>query len=230
MEGEEDASRIPSPNLHLTFRDLGDEVVVDERCQEAVKAREAKLVKAVAEQAAERRCLKALQCEVSEAQDAQAKQVSEANAKLTTWEEVIRAAADAMEAVDHVTLPTLGLRGRQALITVCRLEIESPFAPQDASCAQFSSELVKDLEGMSKKVDDILEEEFRDLFSMVATRFFIHLLLRDPRFEFEGVMGPMPEESCGALATAMEGHVSMLLGKFFYGDGMRPGEDPLFLS
>ncbi|KAE8791825.1 hypothetical protein D1007_33718 [Hordeum vulgare] len=109
--------------------------------------------------------------------------------------------------------------------SICKVEHESPFIPQDASYAKFSSELVKDLEGAAKKVDDILEE-CCDLFSMAATRVFSHLLLRDPRFEFKEVMGPVPEESCYDLATTMEGHVNMLPGNFFSGDGKEPGEEP----
>ncbi|KAE8801309.1 hypothetical protein D1007_23099 [Hordeum vulgare] len=60
---------------------------------------------------------------------------------------------------------------------------------------------------------------------LVATRAFSHLLLRDPRFKFEKVMGPMPEESCGNLAATMEVHMNTLPGKFFHGDDKELGEE-----
>ncbi|KAE8776005.1 hypothetical protein D1007_51421 [Hordeum vulgare] len=99
-----------------------------------------------------------------------------------------------------------------------RLGIESPFDLPDAGYAEFSYELVKELEGATKKVDIILEEGCRDLFSMVVTHVFSHLLLCDPHYKFEEVMGPVPEEPHDKLATAMEGHVHTLLGKFFCND------------
>lgn len=40
-------------------------------------------------------------------------------------------------------------------------------------------------------MDISLEEESRDLFCVAATRVFTHLLLGDPHFEFEVVMGPL---------------------------------------
>ncbi|KAE8783291.1 hypothetical protein D1007_43281 [Hordeum vulgare] len=106
------------------------------------------------------------------------------------------------------------------------MELESPLIPQDASYTKLSSELAKELEGEAKKVYKILEEECYDLFSVAATRVFSHVLLRDPRFEFKEVMGPIPEESDGNLPAALEAHVNTLLGKFFCGDGKDPDEVP----
>ncbi|KAE8772447.1 hypothetical protein D1007_55584 [Hordeum vulgare] len=196
--------------------------------QEVVKAREAKLAhrdsdleKLVAKQVVERRLLEALQCKVVETQDAHAKQVSEANTKLATREEEIHAATDAKAVVDRAVLGSTKLGALQALSSTCRLELDSPFI-EDATYTEFFSELVKELEGTAKKVDNKLEEECHDLFSMAATRIFSHILLCDPRFEFEEVMGPVPEQSCGDLAIAMEDHVNMLLGKFFCGNGEEP--------
>ncbi|KAE8780200.1 hypothetical protein D1007_46689 [Hordeum vulgare] len=105
------------------------------------------------------------------------------------------------------------------------LEHKSPFIPQDANYTEFSSELVMELEGGTKKADGILEEECRDLFSMVAIRVAGHLLLHDPCFDLEEVMGPMPKESRDDFETAMEGHVNTPPGKFFYSDGKEPDEE-----
>ncbi|KAE8820969.1 hypothetical protein D1007_00998 [Hordeum vulgare] len=162
--------------------------------------------------------MEALHREVAEGQDAHATRVSEANAKLSAWEEEIQVADDAKASVDHVVLSCVELRARHALSSICRLELESPLVPHD----KLSSELVKELYGATKKVDGILEEEYRDLFSVAVTRVLIHLLVRDPRFKFEEVMGPVLEESRGDMAVTMKGHMNMLLGKIFYDDGEEP--------
>ncbi|KAE8811506.1 hypothetical protein D1007_11895 [Hordeum vulgare] len=62
---------------------------------------------------------------------------------------------------------------------------------------------------------------------MAMTRIFGHLLLRDPHFEFEGVMGPVPEESRGKLATTMEVYVLTLLEKLSYNDDEEFNEEPM---
>ncbi|KAE8815081.1 hypothetical protein D1007_07586 [Hordeum vulgare] len=105
------------------------------------------------------------------------------------------------------------------------LGLESPFVPQGAGYAEFSSELVTELEGADKMVDSILEEECRDLFSVAGTRVFSHLLLHDPHFNFEEMMGSMPEESHGDLATPMEGHLRTLVKKFSCDDDEEPSEE-----
>ncbi|KAE8819558.1 hypothetical protein D1007_02544 [Hordeum vulgare] len=187
--------------------------------EEAAKGREVKLVDRDSE----------LAKAVAEVRDAHAKQVSEANAKLTAQEQEIHAAADAKVAADCVALYSLELRAREAVRSICRLGLESPSIPPDTGNAKLSAELVKQLEGATKKVDNILEEECRDLFSLAATHVFGHLLLRDPHFEFEEVVGPVPEESCSDLATSVEGHVNTLLGKLFCDDGEEPSKEPLAL-
>ncbi|KAE8815668.1 hypothetical protein D1007_06854 [Hordeum vulgare] len=202
--------------------------------QEATKAHEAKLadcdtelVKVAAQQVKERGRVEALQREVAEARGAHAKQVSEANTNMIAREEEVRAAADVKEAAEHVVLSSLEVRARQALSSIYRLGLESPFIPQDTGYTKFSSELVKELEGVAKKVDNILEEECRNLFSMVGTHVFSYLFFRDPHFEFEEVMCPVHEEFRGDLVTAVEGHVCTLLEKFSYDDEEEPARIPL---
>ncbi|KAE8806318.1 hypothetical protein D1007_17473 [Hordeum vulgare] len=128
-------------------------------------------------------CLEALQRKVVEARYADTKQVSVANAKLASRKEEIRVGADAKTAADHPALSSLELRADQAMSCLYRLGLESPFVPQDVGYAEVSFNLVKELEGAADKVDSILEE-YRNLFSVVVTRVFIHLLLREPHFEF----------------------------------------------
>ncbi|KAE8772815.1 hypothetical protein D1007_55119 [Hordeum vulgare] len=183
--------------------------------QEATKAldakladRDSKLARAAAEQVTERGRFQVLQRKVVEARDAHAKQVPKANAKLAAREKEARATTDAKALADHVALSSLDLRAQQGLSSICRMGPGCSFVPQGAGYAEFSSEFVTELEGAAKKVDNILEGECRNVFSLAATRVFSHLLLREPHFKFEGVMGPLPQESHGdrhggphALAT-----------------------------
>ncbi|KAE8771937.1 hypothetical protein D1007_56144 [Hordeum vulgare] len=90
-------------------------------------------------------------------------------------------------------LSSLELRARQALCSIHMMWLESSFVPQDAGYTEFSYDLMKELEGAVKKVGHILEQECPDLFSVAKTRVFNHLLLHDPHFEFEEVMGPVRE-------------------------------------
>ncbi|KAE8770654.1 hypothetical protein D1007_57576 [Hordeum vulgare] len=128
--------------------------------------------------------------------------------------------------MDHTTLSSMELRARQAPSSMYTLGIESSFVPQDIGHAEFSSELVKELVGATKKLDDTLEEQYRDIFSVAVTRVFRHLLLRDPYFKFEEFMGPVPEESSSDLAFAVEGHMNTLLGMFLYGNYEEPDKEP----
>ncbi|KAE8790523.1 hypothetical protein D1007_35180 [Hordeum vulgare] len=140
-------------------------------------------------------------------------------------EEEIRVAAYAKVAADRVVL-SLELRPRQALSSICSLELDPSLIPRGVSYAELSSELMKELKGMAKKVDGILQDKCLDHFFVAATRVLNHLLLRDPSFKFDELMGPVPEESRNDLAAAMEGHVNTLLGKFFCSDGEEDGEEP----
>ncbi|KAE8769371.1 hypothetical protein D1007_59069 [Hordeum vulgare] len=173
--------------------------------------------------------MEALQHEVAEAREAHVKQVPEVNAKLTDREEKVQAAADAKTAADRVTLSSLEVTVRQVVSSICRMELESPIVSQDAGYAEFSSEIMKELEGTAKKVDYILEEECRDLLSLAVTRMSSHLLLRDPHFKFEEVMGTVPEESRDDLAVVVEVHVHTLLKKFSYDDYEEPSMEPPLL-
>ncbi|KAE8813169.1 hypothetical protein D1007_09676 [Hordeum vulgare] len=106
------------------------------------------------------------------------------------------------------------------------LGTESPFVPKGASYTEFSSNLMTELEGMAKKVDKLLEEECHDLFSVTATRIFIHLLLRDPHFKLEDMIGPVPEDARGDLAASIEAHVRMLLKVFSCDNDEEPDKEP----
>ncbi|KAE8806849.1 hypothetical protein D1007_16938 [Hordeum vulgare] len=95
-------------------------------------------------------------------------------------EEEVQAASDGKAEANHVALSSLELKAHQALRSICRLGLESSFVPPDVRNSKFSSELVKEFKGVAKKVDNILEEECRDLFPVAATLFVGALKTRVP--------------------------------------------------
>ncbi|KAE8778739.1 hypothetical protein D1007_48333 [Hordeum vulgare] len=72
-------------------------------------------------------------------------------------------------------LCSLDLRVCQALGSIYRLKLESSLILLDVGYSEFSSELMKELQGVIKKVDSALEEEYHGLLSLAATRVFNHL-------------------------------------------------------
>src|SRR3990170_1036630 len=120
-------------------------------------------------------------------------------------------------------LHSLELRACDALNFVCRERLEALRVSRNADYVDFSIKLVERLEDGAKKVDGILEEECRDLFSQAATRVFSHLLHADPNFDFDKVIAPVPEELRDGLTKAVEGHVDALLRKYSCDSGESSG-------
>ncbi|KAE8815475.1 hypothetical protein D1007_06935 [Hordeum vulgare] len=174
--------------------------------------RDSELAKVAAEQAIEHMRLEVHQCRVTRAEEAYAKHVSEANAKLDARENDIQADNDAKSVDNRITFSSLELTTHKALNSLCRERFEAPLASHDTGYAELSSKIMEELEDTTQKVGDILEEECRDLFSLAATCVFSHLLLYDSGFNFGEAICPIPKESHGDLAEAIESHVSALLG------------------
>lgn len=172
------------------------------------------------EQTKERERLEALQREVSEAQEAHDK----CAANLDTREKEIQA-TEAKAAADLDAFPSVEHRARQALGSIRREELTSPFAAPSAGYAELSSKLAEELEGASCKVDAILESECRSLLSLAATSVFSHLFLRNPDFDFSEVIGPVPEESRASTAESVAAHTAALVGKFSCSGGDKGSED-----
>ncbi|KAE8810958.1 hypothetical protein D1007_12313 [Hordeum vulgare] len=84
---------------------------------------------------------------------------------MSAHEEEIWSAFDVKTTTGHTALSSLDLSAGQALSSMCRLGLEATLVPRDAGYAEFSSELVKELEGASKKVDTILKEECHNVSS-----------------------------------------------------------------
>lgn len=126
---------------------------------------------------------------------------------------------------DLAAFPSLELRARQALGSIHREELTSPFAAPCAGYAELSSKLVEELESAACKVDTILEGECHSLLSLAATRVFSHLFLRNPDFDFSEVIGPIPEESRESTAELVAAHMVALLGRFSCGGGGEGSDD-----
>ena len=92
-------------------------------------------------------------------------------------------------------LPSLELCTRGALSSICRERLKAPLVPHDVVFAEFSTELVERLEDGAQKVDNILEEECRSLFTAVVTRVFSQLYLQDPGFNFNTVIRTVAPKS-----------------------------------
>ncbi|KAE8767080.1 hypothetical protein D1007_61604 [Hordeum vulgare] len=99
----------------------------------------------------------------------------------------------------------LELRARAALSSIC-------LAVRSANYVMFSSKLVEELEGMALKVDDVLEDECRCLFSLAVTRVISHLLLHKPNFNFYELICPGLKDSRQDLPRVVESYVGALLG------------------
>lgn len=94
--------------------------------------------------------------------------------------------------------------------------LEALIEPCNADHVEFSTKLVERPKDGVRKVDSILEEQCRGLFSQAVTCVFSHLLHTNSSFNFHKVIALVPEELRDGLAKAVEGHVDALLGKFSY--------------
>ncbi|KAE8806321.1 hypothetical protein D1007_17476 [Hordeum vulgare] len=75
-------------------------------------------------------------------------------------------------------------------------------------------ELTVALEDDVIQVDKILDSDCRDLFSEAATLVFSHLHLREPGFDFDSMILPIPTHARDSAAEAVKGPVEALLKRF----------------
>ncbi|KAE8790969.1 hypothetical protein D1007_34616 [Hordeum vulgare] len=139
--------------------------------------------------------MEALHHEMTKAQEAKTKHVSKANAKLDAQATEVPAKADRKGVEAHTTFYSLELRACASLSSICWERSEDLLVVSSGSYAELSSKLVEELDDATLKVDGILEDECRDLFYVATTHVFSHLLLRDPSFNFNEVICPVPKDS-----------------------------------
>ncbi|KAE8776494.1 hypothetical protein D1007_50791 [Hordeum vulgare] len=111
------------------------------------------------EQATKHGRLEVLRHGMTKAQEAHTKHVSKANAKMDATTQEIQAEADKKAVSARTNFSSLELRVREALCSICQEWFEAPLALPYANYAKLSSNLVKELEAMARKVDEILEDE-----------------------------------------------------------------------
>ncbi|KAE8803931.1 hypothetical protein D1007_20193 [Hordeum vulgare] len=120
----------------------------------------------------------ASKCGVTGPQEAHAKHVSEVNAKLDATEKEIHDNVDAKVAADRIASSSLDLTSCKSVDSILREKFEFPLAASYTGYVEISSKIMVQLEEATRKVDGILEEERRNLFSIASTCVFTHLLLR----------------------------------------------------
>ena len=94
---------------------------------------------------------------------------------------------------------------------ICGAGISSPLVPDDAGYLGFFSRVMECLEEGAEKIRVLVEVKRRDLLARAASNVFSHLLHLDPHFDFEAVLGPVPEVTRAALAEWVKDHVEDLI-------------------
>ncbi|KAE8803026.1 hypothetical protein D1007_21231 [Hordeum vulgare] len=109
-------------------------------------------------------------------------------------EEEAKAAVERCEEVESRLSALQGLR------YLCWGGFDEPLATLEAGFTVLANALVAALEAADTQMDKTLESECRDLFFVAATRFFSHLHLRDPGFDMNSVIVPVPPGACDRTA------------------------------
>ncbi|KAE8791169.1 Peroxidase 4 [Hordeum vulgare] len=123
-------------------------------------------------------------------------------------------AAEKKKVVELIGFPDVELRLRTTLHTLCRDGFDMPLATLEGGFTVLAAELAVVLEDTFIQMDKILDSECRDLFSKVAMRVFNHLHLREPGFDSNSVILPVPTEARNSAAEAVKGPVEGLLERF----------------
>src|SRR5664279_2320957 len=119
----------------------------------------------------------------------------------------------------------LAARGRGATTRLGVEGLSSPDGDDAAAYLTFFAELVVKLEAAATGVDNIVDEECRDLLSVAATRVFSNLYHANPGFDFSPVLKPVEREFAAALVKEVTGPVEALLQLYVRGDEAEKGGD-----
>ncbi|KAI4997610.1 hypothetical protein ZWY2020_052952 [Hordeum vulgare] len=123
-------------------------------------------------------------------------------------------ACEKKKAAELVGFPHVELRLHTTLHTLCRDGFDEPLATPESGFTVLSADLTMVLEDAVIQVDKILDIECRDLFSEAATRIFSHHHLREPGFDFNSMILPVPTEARDSTTEAAKGHVEALVKRF----------------
>ncbi|KAE8799499.1 hypothetical protein D1007_25078 [Hordeum vulgare] len=120
---------------------------------------------------------------------------------------------------------SLQRRASWALSDICGEGVSSPHVPNDAGYLGFFSRIVECLEGGVEKVCVLAQEKSDDLVERAASDMFSHLLRLDPYFDFDAVLGPVPESIHATLAEWVEDHVDDLVAGLVSEGGGESSDD-----
>ena len=108
-------------------------------------------------------------------------------------------------------LQDLRLRANSALGTICDESAPHPRERDYASHVSFFTDIVTRLEARAVKSCELVEERSHGLLGRAFLRVFGHLLNRDPQFDFDVVLVPVPPVVQDNLAGWVDDHVDTLV-------------------
>ena len=118
-------------------------------------------------------------------------------------------------------LQTLRERANTALGNICEAAAKEPHEVNYAGNLQFFTDVVTLLENRSERSRWLVEERSRALLGRAFSRVFSYLLDRDPHFDFDAAIAPVPIAVRGALVQWVEDNVDALVRAFASDDDRR---------
>ena len=111
-------------------------------------------------------------------------------------------------------LQTLKERVNIALGNICEAAAKGPHEVNYAGNLQFFTDVVTLLENRSERSRWLVEERSQALLGRAFSRVFSHLQDRDPHFDFDTAIAPMPIAVRGDLAWWVEDNMDALVRDF----------------
>ena len=111
-------------------------------------------------------------------------------------------------------LRTLRERANTALGNICEAAAEVPHENNYAGNLQYFTDVVTLLENRSERSRWLVEERSRALLGRAFSHVFTYLQDRDPHFDFDATIAPVPIAIRGDLAQWVEDNVDALVRAF----------------
>ena len=111
-------------------------------------------------------------------------------------------------------LQTLRERANTALGYICEAAAKEPHEVNYAGNLQFFTDVVMLLENKSERSHWLVEERSRALLGHAFSRVFSYLQDRDPHFDFDAAIAPVPIAVRGDLARWVEDNMDALVRAF----------------
>ena len=119
---------------------------------------------------------------------------------ITQWSEDEIRQRQTLEDEHGPMLRTLRERANTALGNICEAAVGEPHVVNYAGNLQFFTDVVTQLETRSGRADRLVEERSRALLGRAFSRVFSYLQDRDPHFDFDAAIAPVPVAIRGDLA------------------------------